>query len=303
MNRYELLKQWRESDKLKDKIKLARNGNESDISNLIKDPRWSQCKEIKKAAIIFYNAILEKLINDPDVTVRETACEKVREKDLENLKKLQKDGKIGSWVDLEKIADWLPSLRDENNDDEYKEELAEYGRDCDLDKLVKDPEWEVRHAVAMRGRGKDLDILVRDKDDNVRIAVALQGRNCDLDILVHDKNEWVREAVARQGRGKDLDILVNDPDFIVRRSVAEKGREQDLDILVRDKDEYVREEVAKRGRDKDLDILVNDPDPIVRKAVASVGRKQDLDILARDENKWVREAAAFLANNINKKEN
>lgn len=41
MERYELLKQWRESDELEDKIKLAENGNDSDINDLMKDPRWS----------------------------------------------------------------------------------------------------------------------------------------------------------------------------------------------------------------------------------------------------------------------
>lgn len=174
-----------------------------------------------------------------------------RQLDLENLKALQEEGKIKEGVDLEKIADQLPAWRESNlNFDRIH--LAEYGRDQDLDKLVNDPDEDVRAAVTWRGRDKDLDILANDKDEWVRESVAYQGRDKDLDRLVSDKDWHVRSTVAEQGRDKDLDKLAHDEKAIIRSQVAEQrekkqaeaSRDVDPDILAK------RREAARRGLER-----------------------------------------------------
>ena len=262
MNEYELLKQWRESDKLEDKIKLANNGNESDINDLMKDPLWSQYKQIKKAAIILFgdNSYLDKLINDPDEDIRAAVAAKWRDKDLEIL------------------------VRDKSV--KVRKEVAVYASQSlyarkYFDILVNDESPEVRAIVATKvshyGHQNNpyLDKLVHDPSADVRAEVAHYAVKKHLDILVNDPSEKVRAAVAYWGhRPKDLNILVHDSDWKVRREVALRGRDKDLDILVYDEDECVRKAVAMRGRDKDLNILVHDPNEYVREAVASVGREQ-----------------------------
>lgn len=131
-----------------------------------------------------------------------------RELDIENLEKF-----------VLKIADQLPEWR-KSDKKEDKLLLAKYGRGCDLDKLVKDKDWQVRKAVIERSRDKDLDKLVNDPDADVRSIVALQGRNKDLDILVNDQDDEVREAVAWQGRPQDLDVLINDKSPTVSNMAA-----------------------------------------------------------------------------------
>ena len=154
----------------------------------------------------------------------------IRELDLENLKQLQKAGKIDKDEDLEKIADRLPEWRTWPLVD-AKVKLARYGRDSDLDKLMQKIDNEnhrVRAAVANRGRGHDLDKLVNDPDQYVREAVARQGRNKDLDILVNDPAWSVRYKVADQGRDQDLDILVNDPAWPVLKKILNDAEIEQL---------------------------------------------------------------------------
>lgn len=155
------------------------------------------------------------------------------EKDMENLRQLQKEGKINPEYyggNLENIAKHLPEWRkdvdvmefDDNEErlqawrelEGSKHELAEYGRGSDLDKLMAD-DWGNRSAyvgkaIADRGRDKDLDQLVNSEEDVVRVAVVKQGRDKDLDKLVSDESREVRITVAQQGRDKDLDKLVSD---------------------------------------------------------------------------------------------
>ena len=206
-----------------------------------------------------------------------------RELDLENLKQLQEDGKIDEGVNIEHVADQLPSWR-ESDETSGKELLAKYGRDSDLDKLVNDDDINVVIAVADRGREKDLDKLVSYEDEEVRAVVAEQGRDKDLDRLVDDSSIYVRERVATVGRDKDLDRLVKDPELGVRYYVAKQGRDKDLDILVNDEEEDVRAAVAVHGRSQDLDKLVSDKDPDVRKTVEKAlekNQRKDSDLEKR----------------------
>ena len=129
---------------------------------------------------------------------------------------------------LEEIADQLPQWR-MSEKAEDKRNLAKYGREKDLDKLVGDKDWGVRAAVADQGRDQDLDRLIDDKNALVRSAVPGQGRDQDLDKLVGDPEEYVRANVARQGRDQDLDILASDKSEYVRKAVAQTNREKDLD--------------------------------------------------------------------------
>lgn len=151
------------------------------------------------------------------------------EKDLENLKQMQAKKQLDelqvSLEGLEGIAEdlaiWRQSDRWLN-----KQNLAWYGRDSDLDRLVHDKNPYVRAAVADRKRDCDLDVLVNDPEANVRATVAAQGRDKDLDKLVSDEDALVRRSVARVGRDKDLDKLVDDPEADVREEVAWQGRKQ-----------------------------------------------------------------------------
>lgn len=127
-----------------------------------------------------------------------------RELDLENLKRMKAAGmlEVFSIEDLEWLADCLQVWRDSPNW-LNRQSVAWYGRDSDLDNLVRDPNPFVRAAVADRKRDKDLDILVNDPKANVRAAVAEQGRAKDLKKLINDKDKSVRrEAKAKLINGK-----------------------------------------------------------------------------------------------------
>ena len=270
---YELRAKWRQSDKLDDKRALACFGFDSDVHDLMKDPRWSQDKKIKEAIIIKHGMYLGKFVYDPDEDIRADVASKHRDEDLEIL-----------------VHD--PSVK--------VREMVTVNADCAMntskyfDILVNDESTDVRVLVAMKvscyGKPNNpyLDILVHDPAPIVRKEVARYAIKEHLDILVNDPDEEVRAAVAYWGhRPKDLNKLVKDPSPIVRKEVAKQGRDRNLDVLVHDPDPAVRKAVAEQGRDKDLDILVHDPDWTVRLAVAEHGRKKDLDQLV-DPNEEVR---------------
>lgn len=61
-----------------------------------------------------------------------------------------------------------------------------------------------------------LDRLVTDPDEDVRVMVAKAARPQDLDVLVSDPSALVRAAVARYGRPEDCQKLLTDPSPIVR---------------------------------------------------------------------------------------
>lgn len=270
---YELRAKWRQSNKLDDKRQLACFGFDSDVRDLMHNPRWSQDKKIKEAIIIKHGMYLDQFVHDPDEDIRAAVASKHRDEDLE-------------------ILVYDPSVK--------VREMVAVNADCAMntskyfDILVNDESPDVRLLVAMKvscyGKPNNpyLDILVHDPAPIVRKEVAHYAIKEHLDILVNDPDEEVREAVARWGhRPKDLNKLAKDPSPIVRKEVAKQGRDRNLDTLVHDPDPAVREAVAQQGRDCDLDILVHDPDWHVRKAVAQHGRKKDLDQLI-DPNEEVR---------------
>lgn len=294
------------------KAAVVSQGRDKDLDKLVDDP-----DEVVRAGVAMMgrDKDLDKLVHDSNLHVTQVARTQIRNRDLENLRQLQATGKIEKDTDISRVADQLPVWR-ESDKGEDKEQLACYGRDKDLDKLVNDSDefvrnvvagrgrdkdldklvndsdWQVRMTVASHGRDKDLDRLVKDPEEKVRMEVADQGRDKDLDILANDKNEYVRRDVAWQGRDKDLDKLVSDKSWEVRIAVAKVGRDKDLDKLVSDKDEDVRAAVARQGRDKDLDKLVSDKDEVVRSFVALQGRDKDLDKLVNDKSADVRESVA-----------
>lgn len=61
-----------------------------------------------------------------------------------------------------------------------------------------------------------LDRLVKDPDEDVRVFVAKAARPQDLDRLVSDPSPIVRAAVARYGRPQDRQKLLTDPSPLVR---------------------------------------------------------------------------------------
>ena len=96
-----------------------------------------------------------------------------------------------------------------------EDEINKYIED-NLDKLINDPNQNIREAVAKKGYG--LDKLINDESWYVRIEVADQGYG--LDKLINDEDSEVREAVVNQGYG--LDKLINDPDQYVREIVIKQ---------------------------------------------------------------------------------
>lgn len=121
---------------------------------------------------------------------------KDHELDVANLKMMQNAGKLNADVDVQKFADAVAKWR--KSDNAYdKALLAEYGRDEDLDELVRSDDCTVRATVAYRKRNKDLDILVHDSNSGVREAVAIVGRKEDLEILENDSNMYVRQTVEK----------------------------------------------------------------------------------------------------------
>lgn len=75
-----------------------------------------------------------------------------------------------------------------------------------------------------------LDKLVNDPDENVRIFVAKAARPQDLDRLVNDPSPYVRMAVAHYGRPEDRQKLLADPSPIVRAEA--KRQKQHTDEIV-----------------------------------------------------------------------
>lgn len=65
-----------------------------------------------------------------------------------------------------------------------------------------------------------LDKLVSNPDEDVRVFIAKAARPQDLDILVSDPSALVRAAVARYGRPEDRQKLASDPSPIVRAQVV-----------------------------------------------------------------------------------
>ena len=137
-----------------------------------------------------------------------------------------------------------------------------------MEKLITDPDADVRCAVAEQGYG--LDRLIEDPSWFVREEVALHGYG--LDRLIDDESLTVRAAVAYSGYG--LDKLATDPHGEVREAVDEALWDNDLTLEEwiaqnpdkcalpenrlhhktpkREKPERARslEELAARGREK-----------------------------------------------------
>ena len=265
------LPEWRESSDAKDKQKLAKYGNGKDLDILVRDKNTDVRKEVARRG---RDKDLDILTHDPDEVVRWIATNVTKDKDLENLEKMQKAGEIGQDVNLEEIIDKLPKWR-KSNKQKDRLQLAIYGRDHDLDKLV-------RNIADDHTRKKDLENLKKlqkagkiDKDDDLnkianklpkwresnkeidKVKLTRYGRDQDLDRLVHDKFRSVRQSVADRGRDQDLDLLVNDEDWAVRWEVANQGRKQDIDKLVSDSDDEVWRAAMQHLSDY---ILVNDKD-------------------------------------------
>lgn len=68
-----------------------------------------------------------------------------------------------------------------------------------------------------------LDKLVSDPDEDVRVIVAKAARPQDLDRLVHDSSALVRAAVAHYGRPEDRQKLLTDPSPIVRAEARRRA--------------------------------------------------------------------------------
>lgn len=168
------------------------------------------------------------------------------EKDLENLRQLEVQGKI-TQADLDyanalgleelalRVSHWRHSQRYQDQVD-----FAYFALDEDLDKLVKSEYVGVRMGVAWRGRDKDLDKLVFDSSPDVRKVVAEQERPQDLNILMHDLDSDVRKTVAKNGSQKQLEKMVTDPDLGVRYILAYRGNAKVRRQLLHDEDENVR---------------------------------------------------------------
>ncbi|MFK5641175.1 hypothetical protein ACIA30_02670 [Lactobacillus delbrueckii subsp. bulgaricus] len=219
--------------------------------------------------------------------------------DREELTKGQLDAK---YPDI-KVVDMTAEVR---KADQVLEEACRWmyttdewlASDEDLDKAVSGDEDD-RLWAAHFGRPQDLDKLVHDPDRDVRAAVAECQRPQDLDVLVHDDEALVRMAVAGTVRSRahivarpqDLDVLVHDPEKRVRMAVADQGRDQDLDILAHDKSRDVRERVLHHGRPQDLALLRDDEDRFVRTAVAKYGSFLDAVALTDDQDRLVSKTA------------
>lgn len=81
--------------------------------------------------------------------------------------------------------------------------------------MTHEKELEAIDAT-LAGDDATLDKLVNDPDENVRVFVAKAARPQDLDKLVDDPSPFVRMAVAHYGRPEDRQKLASDPSPIVR---------------------------------------------------------------------------------------
>ena len=77
--------------------------------------------------------------------------------------------------------------------------IAKFGSPKMQDKLVNDPNYDVRADVAEHGNDEHRDKLVDDPDEYVRRVVAEHGNNSHRDKLINDPDVYIRIAVARNG--------------------------------------------------------------------------------------------------------
>lgn len=93
-------------------------------------------------------------------------------------------------------------------------------------KKMSDKNKKELQAIDAGFAGDDttLDRLVKDPDEDVRVFVAKAARPQDLDRLVHDPSPLVRAAVARYGRPEDRQKLLADPSPIVRAQAVRGGK-------------------------------------------------------------------------------
>ena len=190
--------------------------------------------QLQKAG--YFTELNDKLRSDNNTVVVSTLAPKFRFDTEEDLEKIAK--KLPEWrkdVDVMELDDNVERWQAWNELVSNKEDLATFGRDSDLDKLMAD-DWGNKSAtvgdvIALRGRDKDLDKLVNSTEAEVRAAVALNGRDKDLDKLANDKNKDVRYAVEYTNKEKDLDHLKKMQEVRglgqenVRRKTAEKEDE------------------------------------------------------------------------------
>lgn len=174
------------------------------------------------------------------------------EKDMENLRKLEAQGKITE-ADLDyanaqgleelalRVSHWRHSQRYQDQVD-----FAYFALNEELDQLVKNEDVSVRMGVAWRGRDCDLDKLVFDPSPDVRKVVAEQERPQDLDILLHDLDPDVRRTVAKNGSQKQLEKMVTDPDLGVRYVLAYRASDRVRKYLMQ---HYSDENVRKYAKE------------------------------------------------------
>lgn len=172
-----------------------------------------RCKKEKQARKEFEERLAKIKASKPE-----------HDKDLENLKNLQEQGKIGKDEDLEEFAQQVSHWRHSPYYGD-KVEFAYFARDEELDQLVNSESVGIRIAVASRGRAQDLDKLVSDPYPMVRQEVARQGRPQDLDMLLHDLDPDVRRVAAEKGSQKQLEKMIKDPDLDVRYILAYRGNQ------------------------------------------------------------------------------
>lgn len=92
--------------------------------------------------------------------------------------------------------------------------------------MLEEKDNQVLAAVNAKitGDNATLDRLVDDPDEDVRVMVAKAARPQDLDQLITDSSRLVRAAVARYGRSEDRKKLATDPDAFVRAAAKQSWR-------------------------------------------------------------------------------
>lgn len=156
----------------------------------------------------YFKELNDKLRADNNTVVVSTLAPKYRFDTEEDLEKIAK--KLPEWrkdVDVMEFDDDVERWQAWNELVSNKEDLATFGRDSDLDKLMADG-WgnkseTVGDVIALRGRDKDLDKLVNSTEAEVRAAVALNGRDKDLKKLINDPDETVRRVAVAYASKKE----------------------------------------------------------------------------------------------------
>lgn len=134
---------------------------------------------------------------------------------------------------------------DENTTLKLKRKIIDLGQEHHLDKLIDDPNPDIRERIASRGFRSHLDRLVDDPDVYVRAEVAKRGNDEHRDKLLNDKEPIVRRTIARHGNEEHKAKLVVDPSSNVRHYVAKSTTNPDtLVALKHDPARMVREAVA-----------------------------------------------------------